>query len=550
MPTEILIVEDDYFLALNLKKRLELCGYSVVAIADSSEAALAGVERLRPSLVLMDVQLRGPQDGIDTADLIRKQFHIPIIFVTGCADSETLNRARITEPFGYVVKPFQGVDFRAQIEMALWKHKMEERLRVSEAWLSMTFQNVADALITTDAEGKIATINPPAAQLTGWTCEEAQGRPLLTVFDVVDEVTELAVTPPLLLVGPANSSAQPGEAAASEPVDRESRVSASPGSAATPPAFKLTQRGTEETIIVEAEVSAIRDECKLNGFIVVFRDISARREAERQARRLQNMNAMSLLATGLGRELAESQNRMETCLKQLIEMSGGGSGARLLWDVYERCAQQQSTIQQLITLGRSEAGQAVPFDINEWLTGLEDQIRKVVGVNRALTLKLQPGVLQISVDPRKLRENMLRLAEDARLATAQGGTIVIETSLSGKGLHDQRVQIVVRDDRKPLKGVAKERAFDPYYQARPGKRNPGFSLALVYQFVALSGGTIEVESAPGEGSAYLISFPVAEASGKAVGSGDPMEARTRSVRAFNANGAVLGGKPAAVNTVQ
>jgi signal transduction histidine kinase/DNA-binding NarL/FixJ family response regulator len=538
LPTEILIVEDDHFLALNLKKRLELCDYSVSAIVDSSEDAIAGVERLRPSLVLMDVQLRGPRDGIDTADLIRKQFRVPVIFVTGCADSETLDRARITEPFGYVVKPFQGVDFRAQIEMALWKHKMEQKLRLSEAWLSMTFQNVADALITTDADGNIATINPPAAQLTGWTSEEAQGQALLTVFDVVDEATELAVTPPLLLVGSAKSAGRPADGVLSEPPASEGKVSVDPGPPAGPPTFKLTPRGTGETLIVEAEVSAIRDECKLNGFIVVFRDISARREAEKQARRLQKMNAMSLLATGLGRELAESQNRMETCLKQLIERSEGGAGARLLWDVYERCAQQQATIQQLIALGRSEAGQVVPLDINEWLSGMEDQIRKVVGVNRTLTLKLQPGTLPIQIDPRKLRENLLRLAEDARLATAHGGEIVIETSVQGTRRLNPRVQIVVRDDRKPLKGVAKERAFDPYYQARPGKRNPGFSLALVYQFVAISGGTIELESRQGEGSAYLISFPALEGSGKTIGDGGPTEnPRTGDVHAFSAGNA-------------
>ena len=97
---------------------------------------------------------------------------------------------------------------------------------------------------------------------------------------------------------------------------------------------------------------------------------------------------------------------------------------------------------------------------------------------------------------------------------------------------------MVRDDRKPLKGVAKERAFDPYYQARPGKRNPGFSLALVYQFVAISGGTIELESRQGEGSAYLISFPALEGSGKTIGDGGPTEnPRTGDVHAFSAGNA-------------
>jgi len=145
--TSILIVEDEGLIALDLKKKLEQAGYTVPAIADNAAAALLNVESLEPSLVLMDIRLRGPQDGIDTADQIRRRFHVPVIFVTAHADRETLDRARVTEPFGYIVKPFHSVDFRAQIEMALWKHKMEQKLRASEAWLATIFRNVADALI-------------------------------------------------------------------------------------------------------------------------------------------------------------------------------------------------------------------------------------------------------------------------------------------------------------------------------------------------------------------------------------------------------------------
>jgi PAS domain-containing protein len=91
------------------------------------------------------------------------------------------------------VKPFHAVDFRVQIEVALWKHKMEQKLRVSEAWLSATFQNVADALIATDDAGNIALMNGPAALLTGWNPAEAKGRPLSDVFPVSDEMTGIPV---------------------------------------------------------------------------------------------------------------------------------------------------------------------------------------------------------------------------------------------------------------------------------------------------------------------------------------------------------------------
>lgn len=128
MNTTILIVEDEALIALDLSRKLEQVGYSVAVIVDNAVDALERVERLRPALVLMDIRLRGPQGGIETADQIRLRFHVPVIYVTALADRETLARARITGPFGYIVKPFQGIDFRERIEMALRTHKRESKL--------------------------------------------------------------------------------------------------------------------------------------------------------------------------------------------------------------------------------------------------------------------------------------------------------------------------------------------------------------------------------------------------------------------------------------
>jgi two-component system, response regulator PdtaR len=119
----ILIVEDEGLIALDLKRKLEQAGYTVVIIVDNAADAIQSVDELRPSLVLMDIQLRGPQDGIAAADQIRRQFNVPVIFVTAFADRETLDRARITDPFDYILKPFHAVGFRARIEKALWKHQ-------------------------------------------------------------------------------------------------------------------------------------------------------------------------------------------------------------------------------------------------------------------------------------------------------------------------------------------------------------------------------------------------------------------------------------------
>jgi PAS domain S-box-containing protein len=484
MQTEILIVEDEGLIALDMQKRLEQAGYAVRPVVDNADDALRSVGECRPALVMMDIRLHGSVDGIEAADQIRRRFHVPVMFVTAQVDHETLDRARIAEPFGYVTKPFHGVNFRAQIEMALWKHKMEQKLRISEAWLATTFQNVADALIATDSEGNIVLINQPAALLTGWAQQCAKGQSLVNVFRALDEKTGAPVVPPTS-------------------DNRDSPVCVGQRTC------KLAKRDGGDPVIVEAEISVNYDEGEISGVIVFFRDITERRKAELQSRQLQKMDALALMATGLGRELAESQARMDTSLRVLIEESERPT-PRLLWDAYERSAHQQSVVQQLMTLGRSNSGETELLELNSVLSGLKAKMQRILGIHRSLTLNLAEGIPQIHANLAYLRENLLRLIADVREATAEGA--VVEVSIGATRLGDGRngAQVVIRDNRKVMQSSSKERFFDPYYQSRPGKQNPGFSLALVYQFAALSGGTIDVESAPGEGSAYFLSFPAAD----------------------------------------
>jgi signal transduction histidine kinase len=500
MNTSILIVEDEGVIALDMKKKLEHLGYSVPGIVDNGEEALGAVETLRPSLVLMDINIKGSQDGIEVAELIRARFHIPIIFVTGNTERQTLERARLTEPFGYTVKPVRVFDLRPQIEMALWKHAMESRLRASEAWLSATFRNVADALIATDSEGNVAMMNALAEGLTGWKSVEAKGRPLLDIFQVFDAVTDLPLVHPLETIYDGRDFDLSGltlKLARRGHEDPERKV--------------MAQAGPKAMTLIEAEISANRDAGSLLGIIVVFRDITELRKAEERNRQLQKMNALALMAVGLGRQLEESQRGMDHSVKELLSMSRGRA-VSLVADIYERAAWQQSLVQQLIRMGRTEAGQPTPVNLNQVLTTLDRKLRKIVGLDVILTLRLEPALPLVKADLAELQETLLRLAADARGAMPDGGTLDISTAVVCVEEPEKwQVQLAIRDSGKGLRAGAKERIFDPYYQARPGNRNPGFSMALVYQFVALSGGSIEVESSPVHGTAYLLTFPALQA---------------------------------------
>lgn len=144
----IMVVEDEGIVARDIGQRLTKMGYNVVAVVDSGEAALEKASGTQIDLVLMDIILKGDLDGTQTARQLYERHHVPIIYLTAHADQATLQRAKETQPFGYVVKPFQEQDLKTSIEMALAKHQAEEHLRKS----AVTLQQNNDVLEARVAE--------------------------------------------------------------------------------------------------------------------------------------------------------------------------------------------------------------------------------------------------------------------------------------------------------------------------------------------------------------------------------------------------------------
>ena len=123
--TRILVVEDERIVARSLRRQLTTLGYEVVGRVSSGEEAIQQAEELRPDLVLMDISLDGPMDGVEAAAIIRKQFRLPVVYLTGFSSKEILERAKITEPFGYIFKPYEEQELHVVIETALYEHRME-----------------------------------------------------------------------------------------------------------------------------------------------------------------------------------------------------------------------------------------------------------------------------------------------------------------------------------------------------------------------------------------------------------------------------------------
>ncbi len=174
----ILVVEDEGIIAMHLQHMLTGFGFKVPVTVETGPDALLVVEQSRPDLVLMDIQLRGEMDGIETARQIREQYDMPVIYMTAYSEDACLLEARQTEPYGYLVKPFQDRELRATIEMALFKHKIDHQLRESESGYRELYHITPAMFHTTDANDCVTQVSDYWLSTLGYTRDEIVGRPI------------------------------------------------------------------------------------------------------------------------------------------------------------------------------------------------------------------------------------------------------------------------------------------------------------------------------------------------------------------------------------
>ena len=124
----ILVVEDEAIVSKDIQQSLKKLGYNIVGASATGEKAIELANEYKPDLVLMDIMLKGDMSGIDTAEKIKETLNIPVIYLTAYADENTLSKAKVTEPYGYIIKPFKEIDLHTSIEMALYKHSKEREV--------------------------------------------------------------------------------------------------------------------------------------------------------------------------------------------------------------------------------------------------------------------------------------------------------------------------------------------------------------------------------------------------------------------------------------
>jgi len=244
----ILIVEDEKIIALDLQRRLERFGYSVIGMASDGLEAISLARERSPDIILMDIMLAGSMDGIEAAKQIRAQLAIPVIFLTAYTDEKTLERAKEVEPFGYILKPFKERELYTTIDIALYKNSIDKKLRKQERLFSAILHSINDGIIATDTEMAVGFMNKVAEGITGWTEAAAKGRHAAGILSILDQRTQRA----LLASVPPNVDEKPfffNEA--------------------------VIKNAVGQTLLVDGSITRIHEkENEADGFLITLRDIT------------------------------------------------------------------------------------------------------------------------------------------------------------------------------------------------------------------------------------------------------------------------------------
>jgi diguanylate cyclase (GGDEF)-like protein/PAS domain S-box-containing protein len=283
IPPTLLVVEDESVVAMDLDGQLRDMGYKVCGCVDNGRDAIDRARADHPDLILMDIVLKGDIDGIAAAAQIGVELHIPVLFLTAYSDDDTVERAAGAWPYGYLTKPFQNRELRAGIEVALRKADLERRLRDSERWLAAVLRGVGDAVIATDAVGRVGLVNPAAERLLG--LEAMQGRLAAEVVRLRDPNRDAAL--PLA----PDAARAPGE---DVPASRA--------------ALLVTANGAR--IPVDYTIGTINDDGgRLCGLAIVLHDVRERAAAQERLARSEHRFRGAFDNAPLGLALIDRGNR-------------------------------------------------------------------------------------------------------------------------------------------------------------------------------------------------------------------------------------------------
>lgn len=493
----ILVVEDERIVAMSLRKQLETLGYEVVGHAVSGEEAVEKAGELRPDLVLMDICLEGDMDGVQAAALVRERFHIPVVYLTAYSNQDILNRANVTEPFGYILKPYEDRELHVAVETALYKHRTDRKLQESERRYRTTLNSVGDGIIAIDSEGRVILLNPVAERITGWNQADAAGQPLDAIFPLVAGKDRASVT------NPAHSAL------------RDNSVHH-----LIPNCLLVTRNGRE--VLVEDSAAPLNTDGHEGPTVAVlaFRDVTEQRRMEAAFQQAQKLESLGLLAGGIAHDF---NNLLTPVLgyAELLKLRVGSDPEAV--QMIESIMTAANTAAQLTGQMLAYAGKGrllvMPLDLSIVVRKMAGLLSASVSKKAELLCDLPDDLPAIEVDPSQVQQVVLNLLTNASESLAATyGVVQVSTRVVTATAADLASRFVpeppIAGDYVVLEvsdtgcGMSEEtlsRIFDPFFSTKSTGR--GLGLAALLGIVRGHRGTVKVRSVPGQGTTFEVFFP-------------------------------------------
>lgn len=492
MQTQVMIVEDERIVALHLKQQLVRLGYEVDGIVSSGPQVLSTLERQRPDVVLMDIHIDGDMDGIETASRIDD---IPVIYLTAYSEDATLERARATRPFGYLVKPISERELHATIQMALKRREVEAALRDSRELLGFALDAADMGSWELDGAEKIIDRDDNARRITGVPAEArsiALEDFLAEIFpedrpQVADELDRLV-----------------GEGAPCEIEFRRARPN-------------------DGIRWLRAHGKAFRSGHRQAARIIgVVQDVTEEIERERRERIMERLETVGTLAGGIAHDVNNMLVPILTLSQMVMESLPESDPRRRQLNIVLESAQRiRRLIAQILAFSRQDSYTAQPLNVREAVQASVTIARATIPSSVALHDHLERDVGLISAAPVQIDTILINLIVNAAQAIVPAsGTIDVtlervEAAPPDGAGHSPGpyARLMVSDNGPGMDAATLARIFEPFFTTKPVGKGTGLGLSVVFGTVKKLGGTIDVRSEVGVGAIFIVNLPLIEPGG-------------------------------------
>jgi two-component system, cell cycle sensor histidine kinase and response regulator CckA len=441
----------------------------------------------------MDIRIKGSRDGVETARLVYERWKTPVILLTAYSDEETIARAKITQPFGYILKPFEGRELRTAIEIALYRAVMERKLRESESRYRRLFQEGPSGNFLTDENWSIIEANSAFRRLFGLGDEDA--------------------IPSLAELFPDESSWQAFKAELMS--SRKLQLA------------ELSLRGRDQVeIVVFANFALVYDVSgSLAGIQGELIDVTERRRLEERLAQSQKMEAIGRLSGGIAHDfnniltaIIGYSNLLADELPQSAEVVDDIEGIK------KAAAKAAGLTRQLLAFSRRQPISPQRIDLNALVQDTEKMLRRLVSEHVSIQMELGESLPSVYADSTQLTQILVNLVVNARDAMPQGGAIRLSTR--AESLREPRsvgldtlpagsyVLVSVGDSGCGIAPEILDRIFEPFFTTKAIDKGTGLGLSTVYGIAKQTGGSIEVASRLGEGSSFTVWLPALAGSEK------------------------------------